>query len=51
MGHIEHAGFTARPSVAVPDGLVWVLERHGETAKGHHLSAMGEVEVVEGGLA
>ena len=51
MGHIEQAGVPARPPMAVPDGLVCVLERHGETAEGHHLSAMGEMEIMEWGLA
>lgn len=47
---VEEGGVGAREVMRGADGEGGVLDGHVEAAEGDHLSAVGDVEVVEGGF-
>lgn len=51
MAYVKYTGFFAGPFVRVANAQVCVLDGHLEAAKGNHLGAMLEMEIVEAGFA
>lgn len=50
MSNIEQASFLTRPFVAFADTQIPILNWHGKAAKGNHLAAIGDMQVVESSL-
>ena len=49
MSHVEQTGLLTRPFVTLAYAQIRVLHGHREPPEGHHLAAIGNVQVVECG--